>query len=297
MHVSGACTRAPQITALRARTDKAAAARAPVFTGSLDCARQTIARKGVRGLYRGVSSFIAFGFPRTAVRYTTFGYITAGMQAMSGAGPSHALTPLQSFLGGMLTGVVESLAVNVVMTTVMVRMIADSNEATPRFRGLFHAVRELIAADGWRGIYTGVGPSVAKNAMNGAMRFLTYNEISGALGRLFPAHAGSSGAADGGGGGLRLTLVSIASGAMAGSVSAIANQPIDVIKSNVQSKPPAYYTSSIHCARTILEAEGVRGFFKGMAPRLVRVSFEVGLSFTFFEHVSRACNTIIDGRP
>lgn len=39
-------------------------------------------------------------------------------------------------------------------------MIEDSKRAEPRFKGMVHGVRTIIAEEGYRGIYRGVGPVV-----------------------------------------------------------------------------------------------------------------------------------------
>jgi hypothetical protein len=39
-------------------------------------------------------------------------------------------------------------------------MIEDSKRAEPRFKGMAHGVRTIIAEEGYRGIYRGLGPVV-----------------------------------------------------------------------------------------------------------------------------------------
>ena len=44
--------------------------------------------------------------------------------------------------------------------TIKTKMIEDSKQAVPKYHGFAHGVRTMIAEEGWRGIYRGVGPVV-----------------------------------------------------------------------------------------------------------------------------------------
>lgn len=41
------------------------------------------------------------------------------------------------------------------------KMIEDSKLAQPRFRGMSHGVKLIVAEEGYRGLYRGVGPVVS----------------------------------------------------------------------------------------------------------------------------------------
>jgi hypothetical protein len=47
------------------------------------------------------------------------------------------------------------------------------------------------------------------------------------------------------------------------------------------------YASSWDCFVKILKTQGVRGLYRGMAPRFVRVCLEIGLHFTLYERIAR----------
>lgn len=246
-------------------------------------ARATVKRHGFRGLYRGVSSNLVFGFPRSAVRFGVYQAVLDALHAAPGPAPTNAV-----FAAGLVAGVVESVTVLVPMNTISVRLIADNNAAVPRFRGLVHAIRELVATEGFRAVYAAPGPTLIKNACNASVRFSLYTEIHGWLSRGqrgVPQDASHA------------TVLALTAGALSGCASVLVNHPVDVVKSRIQAKPPGTYASAVACARAVYASQGARGLYVGLAPRLVRVSFEIGLSFAFFEHFSRACNLVIDGRP
>ena len=91
----------------------------------------------------------------------------------------------------------------------------------------------------------------------------------------------------------RFSISSMTAGSIAGAVTVLANQPIDVVKSNMQSvNGMIRYSSSIDCFQKIWKEEGVKGLYRGLVPRLNRVVLETSLSFTFFELLSRNLNNI-----
>jgi hypothetical protein len=54
--------------------------------------------------------------------------------------------------------------------------------------------------------------------------------------------------------------------------------------------------SALACLRAVYAAEGLRGCYKGLAPRLNRVVLETSLTFTFYDAISRSLNRAMDGR-
>ena len=73
----------------------------------------------------------------------------------------------------------EAALVNVPMTPLQVRLIADAGGggggAPPRFRGPLHGARTIWAEEGLQGMYRGAGPTLLKIAINISFRFLLYN--------------------------------------------------------------------------------------------------------------------------
>ena len=76
-------------------------------------------------------------------------------------------------------------------------------------------------------------------------------------------------------------LVDLMSGGFAGFCSVMFNNPIDVIKTNLQGLD-AHKGGFMGAFQHILQTEGVPGFYKGVAPRLTRVILDVALTFTIY---------------
>jgi solute carrier family 25 (mitochondrial citrate transporter), member 1 len=274
------------------------------FTGSFDCAKRTIDSYGVFGLYRGFLTNFLGAIPRTALRFATFERIADYMQGdvkvvssisstKKGQKTQRApLTPLQSFTAGLVSGVIEAVIIIVPMTTLQVKLISDLNRDIPQYtRGMVHAISTIVKEEGLSGLYRGATPTILKIAFNISFRFLMYNELVAFFQKQFEENkrAKELALSDS----TRFSISSMTAGSIAGAVTVLANQPIDVVKSNMQSvNGMIRYTSSIDCFQKIWKEEGVKGLYRGLVPRLNRVVLETSLSFTFFELLSRNLNKV-----
>ena len=76
-------------------------------------------------------------------------------------------------------------------------------------------------------------------------------------------------------------------GGFAGFCSVMFNNPIDVIKTNMQGMEAAKYGGVMGCASHIIKNEGPLGFYKGVGPRLARVILDVAITFSVFNGLKR----------
>lgn len=73
---------------------------------------------------------------------------------------------------------------------------------------------------------------------------------------------------------------------------AFINQGIDVVKSRMQGLESAQYKSTMHCASEMLKNEGITSFYRGMAPRLTRVTLEVAITMSLYGEVVKFLNNV-----
>jgi len=75
-------------------------------------------------------------------------------------------------------------------------------------------------------------------------------------------------------------------GAIAGGVGSLLSNPMDVIKTRIQTNP-GLYSGIYECAKTTLEKEGVRAFMRGSKPRLLHKIPANGVFFLSYEFFRR----------
>jgi len=74
---------------------------------------------------------------------------------------------------------------------------------------------------------------------------------------------------------------------LTGLISATANQPIDVIKTNMQGLHAHKYKGVADCISQTWHNEGFLGFYKGLRARLFRVMIEVAGTFVSYNFVKK----------
>lgn len=82
-------------------------------------------------------------------------------------------------------------------------------------------------------------------------------------------------------------LCDLMAGGFAGFCSVMFNNPIDVVKTNMQGLHADKYGGFVGCFNHILANEGPMGFYKGVGPRLARVILDVAITFSIFNSLKR----------
>lgn len=139
-------------------------------------------------------------------------------------------------------------------------------------RGFLHAVPIIARERGIRGFFQGFVPTTARQAANSATRFGAYNMLK-QLAESYTAPGEKLGAAG-----------TFAMGGIAGLITVYVTQPLDTIKTRMQSiTARQQYGNSFRCAALILKHEGPLTFWSGALPRLARLVVSGGLVFTMYE--------------
>src|ERR1700738_3619742 len=82
------------------------------------------------------------------------------------------------------------------------------------------------------------------------------------------------------------SIYNFALGSIAGAVGATVVYPIDLVKTRMQNQRKCsstgslLYKNSLDCAGKVLRNEGLRGFYRGLAPQLVGVAPEKPIKLT-----------------
>jgi solute carrier family 25 citrate transporter 1 len=123
--------------------------------------------------------------------------------------------------------------------------IDDRKSAQPRMKGFLHAVPIIARERGIRGFFQGLVPTTARQSANSATRFGSYGFLKQfAESYMEPGEKLS-------------TLSTFAIGGAAGLITVYVTQPIDTIKTRMQSiEAKVLYKNSVHCATQLVRVEG-----------------------------------------
>jgi len=145
--------------------------------------------------------------------------------------------------------------------------------------GPFALMKEMIDRHGVMSLFKGWNPTVAREIPGYAFYFMTY-EL--ALRAATPVGKSVNDLSS-------LTL--LLCGASSGLGMWLTCYPLDVVKSRIQADhldpTKARYTSSLACYKAILATEGIRGFYRGLAPCLARAFPVNAITFLTYELTMR----------
>mmetsp|Transcript_79378 Transcript_79378/g.92785 ORF Transcript_79378/g.92785 Transcript_79378/m.92785 type:complete len:292 (+) Transcript_79378:31-906(+) len=236
--------------------------------------QDTYSKYGILGFYRGLSVLLFFAVPKTAIRFGSNNWFKENVFT------NHKNDRMHSFLAGVGGGVTEAITVMTVQDTLKTKLIHDVLKDKPKYKGLFDGMAQIYRAEGFKGVYTGLVPTLLKQSTNQGVRFLVYDDVKKHGSRILNVSASNP-------------VLSFFSGAFAGAVSVLVNTPVDVVKTNMQGLEAKKYKNSMDCFYQILRNEGTRGLYKGTVARLYRVGLDVAITFTLFEQFNRLLDRIL----
>lgn len=179
-------------------------------------------------------------------------------------------TLLQKIATAMATG---TIAISVANPTDLVKIkmqaqgIGKISGIPPQYAGSIDCYRQIIKADGVKGLWTGWGPNVVRNSVINAAELASYDQYKqiliqkGILSDGVPCH---------------LTCA-----CAAGFTACIFGSPVDVLKTRIMNAQPGQYSGPLDCVYQTMK-EGPGAFYKGFGPNVSRLAaFNCALFLTF----------------
>jgi len=203
-------------------------------------------KDGIYGFYRGLSAVYLGVIPKNAIRFSTFDFLNQRLQ-----------NPVMSGFGA---GICEAILVVNPLETCKIRVQSQYHSfLTPQNDpklSLFQMAKRMMKIEGIKSFYNGLSMTIMRQSMNQASNFYVYFKLKDDLG-------------------------SFGAGCISGSIGPILNNPIDVIKTRLQIHPQKPSIPLI--IRDIYQKNGIRGYFKGIIPRLIRIIPGQGITFFIYD--------------
>lgn len=237
----------------------------PQFTGIIDCATKTVKANGALSLYRGAAPLIFGSSFKQMARWTGYAKISDHFRDSEGNLALH-----HNMFSGFCAGATEAVFAVTPIETLKTRATDDLRRGTKKYTGSLDACVKILRAEGPAGLYMGVVPTILKQGTNQLIRFPIQQFY---FKMMFGGDEKKS----------QSPWLNGIAGAAAGGTSVLLTMPQDTIKTRMQGEEAKkLYKGTIDCARQIIQKEGVMFFWTGTWPRFVRVSIDVGLTFTIF---------------
>ncbi|KAK3149307.1 hypothetical protein QOZ80_3AG0215630 [Eleusine coracana subsp. coracana] len=149
------------------------------YKGGIDVARSIIKSEGVRGLYRGFGLSVMTYAPSSAVWWASYGssqriiWSALGHLNDEGNSPSQLKIAGVQATGGIIAGAVTSF-VTTPIDTIKTRLQVMDNQNKPKTS---EVVKKLIAEEGWKGFYRGLGPRFFSSSAWGTSMIVCYEYL------------------------------------------------------------------------------------------------------------------------
>lgn len=233
------------------------------------------------GLYKGLGAVLTGIVPKMAIRFTSYEWYKQML-----ANDQGVVTSRSTFLAGLLAGVTEAVAVVTPMEVVKIRLQAQHHSMAdpldiPKYRNAAHALYTVVKEEGVGALYRGVSLTALRQGTNQAANFTAYTELKAWLqarnedsNKTLP--------------GWQTALIGLVSGA----VGPFSNAPIDTIKTRLQKTPAQPGETAmgriVNIGSTMWKQEGVRAFWMGITPRVMRVAPGQAVTFAVYEFLKDA---------
>ncbi|KAJ3128661.1 hypothetical protein HK098_003868 [Nowakowskiella sp. JEL0407] len=154
------------------------------------------------------------------------------------------------------------------------------NSISQKIPGTLTSLKLIYHAEGIKGLYRGLGATLAGYLPTWAIYFTVYEwakvRVSKELGKKETD-----------------SLIHLISAMLAGSLSTAATNPLWVIRTRIMTQPavptpttPYHYTSTINAFSTIIKSEGAVALYKGLGPSLLGVT-HVAIQFPLYEKLKQ----------
>jgi len=255
----------------------ATAGSTPLYAGTLDCFKQTIARDGFKGLYKGMAAPLAGVSPLFAI---FFGGCAIG-KWLQKTKPGEEMTFIQNANAGALAGVLTTVVMVPGERIKCLLQVQTSSSGPAKYNGPLDVVKQLYKEGGMKSIYRGTGATLLRDVPASAAYLSVYEYLK----KLFAGEKGKD----------KLTPGAIL---LAGGFAGIANWsvciPADVLKSRLQTAPEGKYPNGVRDVfKEVIRTEGPAGLFRGFTPVMLRAFpanaacfFGVELTLSLFKLIS-----------
>lgn len=229
--------------------------------GALNVMRHTIKQDGFFGLYRGYNLLLTAAVPKAYVRFGTFEYLKQNVFTTQSV--------VNTTICGAIAGSIEGLFVHTPVENMKIKLIHDRFKNPPQFKSMLHGVYKVSSDQGFKGLSSGAFITMCKEGSNHAIRFPLFMGMQKAFSPYFNNNV----------------LRDVIAGSMTGIICVMINQPLDVVKTNLQGLNSHEFKGTTDCFKQIVRKEGVMGLYKGVKPRMTRVGIEVSVTFASYNYI------------
>uniref|UniRef100_A0A8C6CQ34 Solute carrier family 25 member 32 n=1 Tax=Moschus moschiferus TaxID=68415 RepID=A0A8C6CQ34_MOSMO len=245
----------------------------PKYKGILHCLTTIWKLDGLRGLYQGVTPNV-WG---AGLSWGLYFFFYNAIKSYKTEGRAERLEATEYLISAAEAGAMTLCITNplwVTKTRLMLQYDGVVNASQRQYKGMFDTLVKIYKYEGVRGLYKGFIPGLFGTS-HGALQFMAYEllklKYNQHINRLPEA---------------QLSTVEYISVAALSKIFAVAaTYPYQVIRARLQDQH-MFYNGVLDVMTKTWRKEGISGFYKGIAPNLIRVTPACCITFVVYENVS-----------
>ncbi|KAI8068581.1 mitochondrial carrier domain-containing protein [Gongronella butleri] len=231
------------------------------YLGTIDGLVKIIQNEGPLALWRGLSPGLLMAIPSTSIYYVGYDHLKARFEG----------TSMDKYSPLWIGGTARAMTAVVVSPMELFRTRLQSSEGMGGFADAWSGVTRMVRQHGVLTLWRGLLPTMLRDVPFSAIYWMMYEELK----RQFlsdDAHLSR----------LHQFQFSFFAGASSGTVAAVITTPFDVVKTRRQISS----NKERHIMRlmqSIWTQEGIPGLFRGVIPRVIKVSIASGIMISSYE--------------
>ncbi|CAH2351492.1 mitochondrial glycine transporter Ymc1p [[Candida] railenensis] len=248
------------------------------YSGALDVIKKLMANEGPKGFYKGTLTPLVGVGACVSVQFSVNEYMKRYYDEKLGGktlslGQFFNCGATAGFANGFLAAPIEHIRIR----------LQTQTGSTKAFNGPVDCFKKIYQSNGIaQGIYKGLAPTLVRESVGLGIYFATYEALINRELKQFSSLTRSDIPA------WKLCLF----GGLSGYTLWIGIYPVDVIKSKLQtdSLTSPKYRGTVDVLRDVFAKQGIKGFYRGFVPTILRAAPANGATFAAFEVTMRLIN-------
>ncbi|XP_039753840.1 mitochondrial glycine transporter B-like isoform X1 [Pararge aegeria] len=224
-----------------------------------------VRQEQIIGLWRGMVPSIARCVPGVGLYFSSLHWLKTKLGKTR-----QDLGAMEAVALGVIARTMSGVAL-IPMTVIKTRY----ESGVYKYNSLGGALKAIYKAEGFRGLSCGLGPTLARDAPFSGLYLMFYTQAKQAI----PKECLQSPAT--------ASIVNFSCGIVAGIAASLATNPADVLKTNMQLYPDKF-PNAFSAAVYVHQTYGIKGYFKGAVPRMLRRTLMAAMAWTVFEEITRS---------
>ncbi|KAI8069918.1 mitochondrial carrier domain-containing protein [Gongronella butleri] len=167
-------------------------------------------------------------------------------------------------------------------------LVKCRNQVKPGlYKSVFNGWSTIIKAEGFRGIWLGVAPTLIGYSMQGAGKYGFYEYFKYKFSHMVDEETAYK----------NRTLIALLASGSAEFIADIFLCPMESIKVRMQTSHPPYAATSLEGFQKLKATEGLRGFYKGLVPLWSRQIPYTCMKFATFEKIVELIYSSVLSKP